>query len=127
MIRIERKNTPKAQLAIADLQKAYKSGGTYNTDNVNAALSLLKDAYYGTTPQKKIEARIIRKTLRKELAEFKEYVREYQEAEDEEEKEDAEILIRKELKDSSAFTAFKRWLIWDNEIYSELEKYIPEN
>lgn len=73
MIRIERKNTPKAQLAIADLQKAYKSGGTYNTDNVNAAL------------------------------------------------------IRKELKDSSAFTAFKRWLIWDNEIYSELEKYIPEN
>ena len=27
MIRIERKNTPKAQLAIADLQKAYKSGG----------------------------------------------------------------------------------------------------
>ena len=228
MIRIERKNTPKAQLAIADLQKAYKSGGTYNTDSVNAALkemfhgkcyicenkaitsyqiehliphrenkelkydwqnlfwsccdiarqtrklakyepildctkenverliafrkkgyfgtdetlefvslvedseavkntvSLLKDAYYGTTPQKKIEARIIRKTLRKELAEFKEYVREYQEAEDEEEKEDAEILIRKVLKDSSAFTAFKRWLIGQR-IYSELEKYIPEN
>ena len=42
-------------------------------------------------------------------------------------KEDAEILIKKELKDSSAFTAFKRWLIWDNGIYSELEKYIPEN
>jgi len=35
-------------------------------------------------------------------------------------------LIKRELKDSSAFTAFKRWLIWDNRIYSELEKYIPE-
>ena len=44
MIRIERKNTPKAQLAIADLQKAYKSGGTYNTDNVNAAL---KELFHG--------------------------------------------------------------------------------
>lgn len=44
MIRIERKNTPKAQLAIADLQKAYKSGGTYNTDNVNAAL---KEMFHG--------------------------------------------------------------------------------
>ena len=65
--------------------------------------------------------------MRKELAEFKEYVREYQEAEDEEEREDAGILIKKELRDSSAFAAFKRWLIWDNEIYSELEKYIPEN
>ena len=44
MIRIERKNTPKAQLAIADLQKAYKSGGTYNTDNVNVAF---KEMFHG--------------------------------------------------------------------------------
>ena len=55
-----------------------------------------------------------------------ELCREYQEAEDEDEKEDVELLIKRELKDSSAFTAFKRWLIWDNRIYSELEKYIPE-
>lgn len=83
--------------------------------------------YYGTTPQKQIEARIIRKTLRKDLSQFKEYVREYQEAEDEDEKEDIGYLLEKELKDSSAFTAFKRWLIWDNERYSELKKYIPES
>lgn len=224
MIKIERKDTIKAQLAITDLHNARESGKTYNTENVNAALieafhgkcyicenkaatsyqiehlipyrgnqnlkydwqnlfwscahcnnikldkyepildctkenvekliafrkkgyfgtdeilefiplvedneaventiALLEDAYYGTTPQKKFEARVIRKELRRELSEFKEYVREYQEAENEEEKEDAEILIKKELKDSSAF---KRWLIWDNGIYSELEKYIPEN
>lgn len=65
--------------------------------------------------------------MRKNISEFKEYVREYQEAEDEDEKEDIGYLLKKELKDSSAFTAFKRWLIWDNEIYSELEKYIPGN
>ena len=57
-----------------------------------------------------------------------EYVREYQEAENEEEKEDIAMLLKRELKDSSAFTAFKRWLIWDNEEkYGELEKFIPEN
>ena len=44
------------------------------------------------------------------------------------EKEDIAMLLKRELKDSSAFTAFKRWLIWDNEEkYGELEKFIPEN
>ena len=38
MIRINRKNTEKTRLAIADLQKARKSGKTYNTKPVNAAL-----------------------------------------------------------------------------------------
>ena len=55
--------------------------------------------------------------------EYKKYI-----AENEEEKEDIEMLLKRELKDSSAFTAFKRWLIWDNEEkYGELEKFIPEN
>ena len=58
----------------------------------------------------------------------KNMIREYQEAENEEEKEDIAMLLKRELKDSSAFTAFKRWLIWDNEEkYGELEKFIPEN
>lgn len=38
MIRINRKNTEKTRLAIADLQKSRKSGKTYNTKSVNAAL-----------------------------------------------------------------------------------------
>lgn len=79
-------------------------------------VKLLKDVYYGTTPQKKAEARIIRKKLRKELHNFKDTVREYQEAEGED-KEDILLLIKKELKASSAFTAFKRWLIKDNKDY----------
>lgn len=85
---------------------------------------LLREIHYGSTPQKKMEAKILRKTLRKELSEFKEYVREYQEAEDEE-KEDLECLLKQQLKDSSPFAAFKRWLIRDNkEIFSELFAYI---
>lgn len=97
-----------------------------NRIEIENTVLLLQDVYYGTTPQKEIEARIIRRALRKELTKFKEYVREYQETEDMEEKEDIGELLKRELKDSSAFTAFKRWLIWDHEMYSELEKYIPE-
>ena len=41
---------------------------------------LLHEVYYGSTPQKKMEAVILRKHLRKEISNFKEYVREYKEA-----------------------------------------------
>ena len=94
--------------------------------SVEQTVSLLEDVYYGTTPQKKIEAQIIRKNLRKNLSKFKEYVREYQEAEDAVEKDDIGELLKRELNNSSEFTAFKRWLIWDNEMFSEIEKYIPK-
>lgn len=96
-------------------------------EDVKNTIALLEATYYGTTPQKQIEARILRKTLRQELSKFKEHVREYQEAEDEVEKEDIECFLRRELKDSAAFAAFKRWLIWDNEMFSEVEQFIPEN
>ena len=95
-------------------------------EEVEQTVSLLEDVYYGTTPQKKIEAQIIRKNLRKNLSKFKEYVREYQEAEDAVEKDDIGELLKRELKNSSEFTAFKRWLIWDKEMFSEIEKYIPK-
>ena len=70
-----------------------------------------------------MEAVILRKHLRKEISNFKEYVREYKEAEDEE-KEDLKYLLKRELGDASPFAAFKRWLIRDNkEAYSELQQY----
>ena len=96
-------------------------------EDVKNTIALLEAVYYGTTPQKKIEAQIIRKTLRQNLSNFKEYVREYQETEDKEEKEDIGYLLKKELRDSAAFAAFKRWLIWDNEMFSEIEQFISEN
>lgn len=74
---------------------------------------LLEEVYYGSTPQKKMEAKILRKILRNELSEFKEYVREYLEAEGED-KEDLKYLIKQQLSDASPFAAFKRWLIRDN-------------
>lgn len=87
-------------------------------------VKLLQEVYYGSTPQKKMEAKIIRRNLRKELTEFKEYVREYKEAEDEE-KDDLKCLLQQQLKDSLPFVAFKRWLIRDNkEAYPELLVYI---
>lgn len=87
-------------------------------------VKLLQEVYYGSTPQKKMEAKILRITLRKELSKFKEYVREYKEAEDEE-KEDLKCLLQQQLKDSSPFAAFKRWLIRDNKkAYPELLAYI---
>lgn len=87
-------------------------------------VKLLQEVYYGSTPQKKMEATILRRILRKELSEFKEYVREYMEAQDEE-KEDLKYLLQQQLRDSSPFAAFKRWLIRDNkEAYPELLVYI---
>lgn len=93
------------------------------TETLNTA-GLLREVYYGSTEQKKMEAKILRKILRKELWEFKEFVRDYQEAE-EEEKEDLKCLLKQQLSDSSPFAAFKRWLIRDNKnVCSELLVYV---
>lgn len=115
---------------------AFRRTGYFGTDEkllfeklddrieVENTIKLLQEVYYGSTPQKKMESTILRRMLRKELSAFKEYVREYHEAEDEE-KEDLKYLLQKELRDSSPFAAFKRWLIRDNrEVYAELLGYI---
>ena len=115
---------------------AFRRTGYFGTDEkllfeklddrieVENTIKLLQEIYYGSTPQKKMESTILRRMLRKEFSAFKEYVREYHEAEDEE-KEDLKYLLQKELRDSSPFAAFKRWLIRDNrEVYAELLGYI---
>lgn len=115
---------------------AFRRKGFFGTDEklsfdmldcrieIQNTVMLLQEVYYGSTPQKKMEATILRRTLRKELSEFKEYVREYKEPEDEE-KEDLKYLIQQQLSDSSPFAAFKRWLIRDNkEAFPELIVYI---
>lgn len=83
-------------------------------------VALLEEIYYGRTPQKKVESAHLRESLRKELAQFKGYVRDYLEASGED-KQDLYQLIKRELSAWSAFTAFKRWLIRDNkEFFEEL-------
>ena len=114
---------------------AFRKTGYFGTDEKFVFISLdddvktkntvklLHDAYYGTTSQKKMEARIIRKHLRENISDFKNYVREYIEAVGED-KEDLELLIQNELSDKSEFTAFKRWLVRDSENLPELKKYL---
>ena len=85
---------------------------------------LLEDVFYGSTPQKEMESKVLRRALRKELSKFKNQVREYKDAE-EWEKEDLRCLMKRELSVRSEFTAFKRWLIRDNkESFPELNTYI---
>ena len=85
----------------------------FENEAVHNTIQLLYDAYYGTTPQKKLEAKVIRKHLRDELHTFKDCVREYQEAEGED-KIDLLFLIKAKMKVNAPFAAFKRWLIKDN-------------
>ena len=87
-------------------------------------VELLKCVFYGHTPQKIMEAKVLRKELRDELTKFKGIIRDYMEAEGEDKK-DLELYVKKELKNNSAFTAFKRWLIRDHGDYcSEFLQYI---
>lgn len=116
----------------ADKKIAFRKEGFFGTqekfvfvplddnEEINHTVSLLQDAYYGTTPQKKMEATNIRKALRRELSNFKNLIREYEEAEAYD-KEDLKCAICREVKENSAFTAFKRWILWDNkEKYKDL-------
>lgn len=90
-----------------------------NSTEVDETVDLLKKVYNGTTAMKKMEAINIKKELRNEIIKFMNAVNEYWNAEGED-KEDAKYLIIRELKHSSPFAAFKRWIIRDNrEILSE--------
>lgn len=95
-----------------------------NREETKQTVALLECVFYGETPQKQFEAKILRKRLREEISRFKGLVRDFKEAEGED-KIDLELALKRELKCSSEFTAFKRWLIKDNkEYYSELLPYV---
>lgn len=108
-----------------DLKVAFRKKGYFGTDEtyefvalensieVKNTVELLYASYYGNTPQKKLEAANIRRALRRSLSDFKNMIREYEEAE-EYDKEDLRYLIRAEVSTGSSFTAFKRWLLWDH-------------
>lgn len=77
-------------------------------------LELLIDVYYGRTPQKKAEAKLIRCEIRRQLFKFIADVSEYLDTEDLEDKQDLFLKIKRELKNHSEYTAFKRWIILDH-------------
>lgn len=101
----------------------YQFTALEESEEIKNTVHLLRAAYYGHTPQKKVEAVNIRRALRRDLSDFKNLVREYCEAESYD-KEDIRYAIQKEVGPGAAFAAFKRWLLWDNkEKYEELLQY----
>lgn len=77
-----------------DLKIAFRKKGYFGTKEtyefvaledsieINNTVELLYMAYYGNTAQKKLEAANIRRALRRNLSDFKNMIREYEEAEE---------------------------------------------
>ncbi|MGF3104076.1 HNH endonuclease [Rossellomorea sp. DUT-2] len=79
-----------------------------------STVKLLNLIYNGSTPLKTVEAENIRKNLLKEIIEFQKLLVKYSALdEDDDELDSIKLSIHRHLKDSSAFTAFKRWIIKD--------------
>ena len=75
--------------------------------------ALLQRIFYGKTSQEQVGAKMLRHEVRTELSEFKNFVRDYNEATGED-KQDLFVTIRNRLKSNSKFAAFKRWIVRDN-------------
>lgn len=89
-----------------------------NTNTVNNTVALLNAVYNGTTTLKTIESANIRSRLLKEIREFQGLLFEYyDETNLPEETEAIKRRIIRHLRSSSAFTAFKRWIIRDHNAF----------
>ena len=124
MIKFSRLDTEKARAAIGALQRAKASKKSYNTSEVNAALAeMFCGKCYICESKEGISSLNIRRALRDNLSRFKNLVRAYYEAE-EFDKEDIRCAIRREVGKGAAFTAFKRWLLWDHrDTYGEVLEF----
>ena len=98
-----------------------------NTIAVENTVQLLNDVYAGTTPQNELQATEKRNRLYDEVSDFTNYITKYFRIEDEEKKEEFLRLIVNELKNRSAFTAFKRYIVRSNPILTqEFKQYIGD-
>ena len=86
------------------------------SDDARETQDLLLAVYNGSTHHKRLESDNIRKRLMDEIADFQSHLRDYFEATNDE---DASAFylrkIKAHLHKASAFTAFKRWIIRDNQ------------
>jgi len=93
------------------------------SDKANQTAELLDKCYNGEhTSQKKLESSNLRAKLIKEIRVFQELIFDYEDTE-------SDVILEKikyNLKSSSAFTAFKRWIIRDGNEYikNKYEVYI---
>jgi len=90
-----------------------------SSPTIDNTVSLLMEIYNGTTPTKKMESQNLRKALTRSLREFTQLLINYYESDtiDGEKKRSLREKIIDELKNSSPFTAFKRWIIRDDTVY----------
>jgi len=88
-------------------------------------VELLTNVYNGTTNQNKFQAREKRNKLYDELCDFTSLTSKYKRTENVKKKKQLLDTIKFELSNQSAFTAFKRWIVRDNEyLKNEFEQYI---
>jgi uncharacterized protein (TIGR02646 family) len=90
-----------------------------------ATAELLNAVFNGTTKLKTIEASNLRNKVLEEIRDFQEYLfNYYSDGFDTEDKVLFLAHIKRHLKKSSNFTAFKRWIIRENDVMrAELEQY----
>lgn len=91
-----------------------------NIPQINNTVDLLNQVYNGTTNLKQIESSNIRSNLLREIKEFQALLFEYDDEDEDEEKEKFRKKIIKHLNSNSAYTAFKRWIIRDNNYFREI-------
>ena len=93
----------------------FKKVDTFADDEkIQITCDLLNRVYYGKTPQEQAVAKMLRHKVQSELSKFKNCIRDYLESTGEVKK-DLFDTICKQLKSSSLFSAFKRWIVRDND------------
>ena len=96
-----------------------------DTELTRNTVLLLYATFNGTTQLKKIESGNLRSQLLKEVRKFQDMLFEYDDGTYiEDEKEVLRNRIIRELQPASGFTAFKRWIIRQNEVlFEEFSSY----
>jgi len=89
----------------------------HDDKRVHKTVELLDKIYNGHTPLKKIEAGNIRQELIKEISYFGHQLNKYyKEGLDEDYRKELKFEIKRCLSPHASFTAFKKWIIRDNEV-----------
>lgn len=88
-----------------------------NDIRVSNTVDLLHEVYNGTTILKKIESANLRSKLLKEIRDFQSLLFEfYDDTFNDEERVEIKNKIVRQLRPTSNFTAFKKWVLRDNEV-----------
>jgi hypothetical protein len=97
-----------------------------NTPEVIETKKLLEAVYNGTTKLKTIESANLRNKLLEEIKDFQKYLCDYfEDTNSDDDRKYFLIKIKKHLNRGSNFTAFKRWIIFENEVlYHEFSEFI---